>query len=87
VEVLDINNKCLLRKWLFKLLNEEEVCLEIGHYKYLRTQTLSQVIAKPTYSPFWKGIMGVKDEFFSRGFLKVGNGQSTRFWEDTWLGD
>jgi hypothetical protein len=31
-------------------------------------------------------IDGVKDDFFSRGFFKVGNGAKTRFWEDTWLG-
>jgi hypothetical protein len=87
VEVLDIKNKCLLSKWLFKLLNEEGVWQELLHNKYLRTQTLSQVTAKPTDSPFWKGLMGVKDEFFSRGSFKVGNGQYTRFWEDLWLGD
>jgi hypothetical protein len=87
VEVLDIKNRCLLSKWLFKLLNEEGLWQELLHNKYLRTQTLSQVTAKPTDSPFWKGLMGVKDEFFSRGSFTVGNGQSTRFWEDTWLGD
>ena len=31
--------------------------------------------------------MKVKDDFFQRGSFRVGNGQSTRFWEDTWLGD
>jgi hypothetical protein len=31
--------------------------------------------------------MRVKEEFFSRGNFKIGNGQSRRFWEDTWLGD
>jgi hypothetical protein len=44
-------------------------------------------LAKPNDSPFWKGLMKVKDDFFTRGFLKVGNGECTRFWEDTWLGD
>jgi hypothetical protein len=87
MEVLDIKNRCLLSKWSFKLLNEEGLWQELLHNKYLRTQTLSQVTAKPSDSPFWKGLMGVKDEFFSRGSFTVGNGQSTRFWEDTWLGD
>jgi hypothetical protein len=54
--------------------------------KYLRGQTLSQVQAKPTYSHFWKGIMGVKEEFFKRAPLIVGDGSTTRFWEDVWLG-
>jgi hypothetical protein len=38
---------------------------------YLQTntlveKTLCQVQAKPTDSPFWKGIMGVKDDFLQR---------------------
>jgi hypothetical protein len=45
----------------------------------------SQVTAKPTDSPFWKELMNVKDEFLQRGSFVVGNGLSTRFWEDTWL--
>jgi hypothetical protein len=31
--------------------------------------------------------MNVKDEFFKRDSLVVGNVRYTRFWEDTWLGD
>ena len=31
--------------------------------------------------------MKVKDEFFIRGKFNLGNGTSTRFWEDVWLGD
>jgi hypothetical protein len=38
-------------------------------------------------SPLWKGLMKVKEKFFARGNFKVGNGENTRFWEDTWLGD
>ena len=85
IEVLEVKNKCLLSKWLFKLLNEG-VWQELLHNKYLHSNTLSQVQSKPTDSPFWKGIMGVKDEFFSRGSFIIGDGSSTRFWEDSWLG-
>jgi hypothetical protein len=31
--------------------------------------------------------MGVKDAFFERGSMEVGNGRNNRFWEDTWLGN
>ena len=31
--------------------------------------------------------MRVRDEFFNRGYFKIGDGVSTRFWEDTWLGN
>jgi hypothetical protein len=87
VEVLDIKNKCLLSKWLFKILNEEGVWQELLHNKYLHGKTLSQVTAKPTDTQFWKGLMRVKEDFFSRGSFKIGNGHMARFWEDTWLGD
>jgi hypothetical protein len=76
-----------LSKWLYKLLNDEGLWQELLHNKYLSHKTLSEVEAKPTDSPFWKGLMKVKDEFFHRGHFKVGDGSSTRFWEDTWLGN
>jgi hypothetical protein len=31
--------------------------------------------------------MKFKEEFLSRGSFNVGNGEDTRFWEDTWLGN
>ena len=55
--------------------------------KYLQSKSLSQVSVQPTDSPFWKGLMKVKGNFFNRGSFKVGDGSNTRFWEDTWLGD
>jgi hypothetical protein len=30
--------------------------------------------------------MKLKDDFFERGSFTIGNGESARFWEDTWLG-
>jgi hypothetical protein len=87
IEVLELKNKCLLSKWLFKLLNEEGVWQELLRNKYLGSKPLAQVLSSPTDSQFWKGLMRVKEEFFSRGFFKIGDGLSTRFWEDVWLGD
>jgi hypothetical protein len=55
--------------------------------KYLKNKTLPQVEVKPNELPFWKGRMHVKNEFFKRGFFKVGSGMSVRFWEDVWMGD
>jgi hypothetical protein len=45
------------------------------------------VTAKPNDSPFLKGLMNMKDDFFSIGSINVGNDMYTRFWEDTWLGN
>ena len=84
--MLELKNKSLLCKWLFKLLNEEGVWQELLKNKYLYSKSLSQVQAKSSDSPFWKGLMRVKDELVSRGVLNVGDGSNTRFWEDTWLG-
>jgi hypothetical protein len=58
---------------------------ELLHNKYLHSKTLSHVQVKPTDSPFWKGIMNVRDKFFKRGYFKIGDGQNVKFWEDPWL--
>ena len=79
IEVLELKNKCLLSKWLSKLINEEGLWQKLLHNKYLSQKTLSEVQAKPTDSPFWKGLMRVKNDFFNRGSFKVGNGRMVRF--------
>ena len=55
--------------------------------KYMAGKTLSQVEIKPNDSPFWKGIMGVKHEFFKHISFTLGNGEGIRFWEANLLGD
>jgi hypothetical protein len=52
IEVLEVKNKCLFSKWLFKLLNEDGVWQELLRNKYLHGKTLSQVTTKPLDSPF-----------------------------------
>jgi hypothetical protein len=87
IDVLELKNKSLLCKWLFKILNEDGVWQELLTNRYLHSKSLSQVTSQPSDSPFWKCIMEVKEEFFARGSFIVGNGESVRFWEDIWLGD
>jgi hypothetical protein len=31
--------------------------------------------------------MHVKNEFFKRGYFKIGDGTSVKFWEDIWMED
>ena len=69
--MLDIKNKCLLSKWLFKLLHEEGVWAEFLSNKYLGGKTLSQVTPKPTDSPFWRGILSVKNDFLRGAALSL----------------
>jgi hypothetical protein len=45
-----------------KLLKEDRVWQELLHNKYLQHKTLSQIQAKSTSSPFWKGLMGGKQD-------------------------
>ena len=67
---LELQNRCLLSKWLFKLCNEEGMWQDLIKNKYLKNKTLSQVKKKAGVSHFWASLMGVEDEF----------------WEDKWLG-
>ncbi|WVZ62463.1 hypothetical protein U9M48_012212 [Paspalum notatum var. saurae] len=87
IQNLDIQNKCLLSKWLFKLLNEDGLWQNLLRNKYLRNKTLSQVTKKAGDSHFWMGLMGIKDQFLDLGTFKLNSGTQIRFWEDVWLGN
>ena len=88
IENLEVKNICLLSKWLYKLSDGNDATwAQILRNKYLQSNTLSQVTMRPTDSPFWKGLMRVKTAFFNRTKFIVGDGNDTRFWEDTWLGE
>ena len=60
---LNVQNKCLLSKWLFKLTNEDGIWQQILMNNYLKSKTLTQVEKKPGDSQFWSGLMSVKQEF------------------------
>ena len=64
---LDAQNKCLLSKWLFKLINEQGVWQILLRRKYLRFKCLTQVEYSPGDSHFWSGLMHVKPEFLRWG--------------------
>jgi hypothetical protein len=87
VKVLDIKKKCLLSKWLYKLLNKVWVWQELLHNKYLHSHTLSHFKVKLNDSPFWEGLIKDKEGFFFRGSFNVGNNLYSRFWEDSCLGN
>ncbi|WVZ85896.1 hypothetical protein U9M48_032754 [Paspalum notatum var. saurae] len=69
---LEIQNKCLLSKWLFKLLNED------GSW---------QRLIKKRDSHFWSGLMNVKEQFLSFSSFRTRNGRCVRFWEDQGIGN
>ena len=49
---LDIQNKCLLSKWLFKLLNEDGMWQELLRNKYIKDKTLGSCVKKSMDSHF-----------------------------------
>ena len=87
IQNLDIQNKCLLSKWLFKLLNEDGMWQKLLRNKYIKDKTQGSWVKKPTDSHFWKSLMNVKDPFIGYGLFKVKDGSQTRFWFDNWLGN
>ena len=84
---LEVQNKCLLSKWLFKLTNKDDIWQQILRNKYLGSKTLTQVEKKSGDSQFWLGLMSVKQYFLKSMMFKVQNGKQTRFWEDKWMGN
>jgi hypothetical protein len=52
IQNLEVQNQCLLSKWLFKLVNEEGLWQIILRNKYLTRQTIGKVEKKPGDSHF-----------------------------------
>jgi hypothetical protein len=74
-----MQNRCLLSKWLFKLINGDGVWQHLLKNKYLRDKTLTQVQHMPGDSQFWAGHMKVKDEFLSMSRFDLGDVSQVRF--------
>ncbi|WVZ50145.1 hypothetical protein U9M48_001431, partial [Paspalum notatum var. saurae] len=75
---LEVQNKCLLSKWLFKLANEDGIWQRLLRNKYLKSKPFGSGSKKPGISHFWAGLMEVKHLFLGLGSFLVGN--------DTWCG-
>jgi hypothetical protein len=87
IQDLQIKNRALLGKWLYKLLTEEGIWQTLLKRKYIGSKALSQVIWKPGDSHFWAGLMETKKFFFPYGSFSIKDGSEIRFWEDIWLGN
>jgi hypothetical protein len=84
---LQLQNKCMLAKWIVNLLNTDGTWQSLLMNKYLRTKTLTQVSSKPNDPHFWRGLMRIKDEVLSKGSFVIKDGTNTRFWDDMRIGD
>jgi hypothetical protein len=84
---LDLQNRCLLSKWLYKLINEEGMWQTLLRNKYLKDRMITQVEYMPGDSHFCPRLMKVKSDFLRLGKFEIGDGSQVRFWEDAWLGN
>ena len=80
IENLEVKNRCLLSKWLYRLSVESEgMWVQFLRNKYLESKILAQVTVRPNDSPLWKGLMRVKTAFFHRTKFIIGNDNSAIF--------
>jgi hypothetical protein len=79
IQNLEIQNECLLSKWLFKLINEDGLWQMILRNKYLSNYTIGRVQIKPGDSHFWTGLMKVKNNFLRFGSFQLNNESQIRF--------
>jgi len=82
---LEVQNKCLLSKWLFKLFNEDGLWQKVLWEKYVKDKCLSQIKKRPGDSQFWSGLMEVKELVLQYGRFRINDGSQIRFWEDKWI--
>ncbi|WVZ96120.1 hypothetical protein U9M48_041796 [Paspalum notatum var. saurae] len=54
---LEVQNNCLLSKWLFKLANEDGIWQTILRNKYLKSKPFGSATKRPGVSHFWAGLM------------------------------
>ena len=85
---LDLQNRCLLSKWLFKLANDDGVHQTLLSRKYLRSKIVTQVEHIPVTLIFClDSCMSVKKDCLRFGKFNLGDGSQIRFSEDASLGD
>ena len=77
---LQLQNKCLLAKWLVNLLNTTGMWQTLLTNKYLRSKSLTQ--SQTLRLPFLEGLMKIKDEVLANGSFIIKDGCQTRFWDD-----
>ena len=79
-------NKCLMAKWIWKIYDGEQgLWADILRNKYLQGKDL--LVDNHTQgSQFWKALQKAKEAFCLGAKHLVGNGTSTRFRLDWWIG-
>jgi hypothetical protein len=68
------------------LINSDGAWQQLIRNKYLGSKSITQITKQSDNSQFWRGLMNVKEEFFSFRCFQIQDGRVIRFWEDFWLG-
>jgi hypothetical protein len=87
VKDLKVQDKSLLSKWWYRLINGDGQWQQLLRNKYLRDKPFSLIKKRSTDSHFWSGIMGVRDDFLKFIRFNMENGVRVQFWEDKWMGN
>lgn len=72
---LELQNKCFLSKWLYKLFNS-----------VAKQPTKTEVEHVLGDSQFWTVLKHVKNVFLRFVMFQLGDRSQIRFWEDHWIG-
>jgi hypothetical protein len=75
IQNIDVQNKCLLSKWLFNMINEDDMWQQLLRNKYLKRYPSAKLTHRFGDSHFRSGLMKVKDTFLNLGsfILKMGS--------------
>ena len=90
MDIIDtrVMNEALIGKWGWRILQADMTyqCIKLLHRKYLNRHAFFQVSGVGC-SQFWKGVLKAKDILKWGCQVQVNNRESTRFWEEVWVGD
>jgi hypothetical protein len=77
-------NDCLLVKWIWRIVNKKSMGCDLLYAKYMRKKDFFSTNGRGG-SQFWRGLHRVKHLFKWGAIHKVGKGDQTKFWTETWL--
>ena len=89
IENLLRKNEALLRKWLWRFPLEQDSfwCLIMkSKYGIHNNRWDSNMVVRGSHCNPWKAISNGLDTFISFTRPRVGMGNNTRFWEESWIG-
>ena len=83
---LDIMNKSILAKWLWKIETESRTWVNILKSKYIQNRCLAGLEKKPGDSQFWCSLMDIKRIYFQHVKKRLGDGKKPGFGRTGGLG-